>query len=924
MTEGVRVRSIESRVSFAAGVLTSLLGFVVLIGWHAHATFLIKIDPAFEAMKYNTALGFLLSGLGLALANVSYTGIARILGGFVASMAFLTQLQNVFSLDFGIDQLLVKDYLGSISLSPGRMSPITAVCFFMAGFALCFATLATDGRSSMLAGILSAISLALGITALFGYFSDLEATYRWGGYVRIAEHTALGFTVLGIGIISLVWTREKAIGFPYWFPPATMVFFWIIAFRLWQALDATEKHGVLPETVLGLTFLMGLVIALVIDFAQRERLQAREIEATNARLEEAIARQREVDNALRESENRFKSIYESSHDAIVLFADKTFLDCNRKTLEVFGFDDKEEFLGRDPMDISPPFQPDGQDSFSAARKYIRTVLMQGEYRFEWMHRRKNGEVFPAEVLASVFELDGKKIVQGTIRDITSRKRAEEEIVKLIHAVEQSPVSVIITGKDGCIQYVNKKFCQLTGYAKEEAIGKNPNILKSGEQSQAFYRELWDTILSGKEWQGECHNKKKNDELYWENVSISSVKDARGEITHFVAVKEDITEKKRFLSALLESEERYRQFFATCSDAVILFDDATKRITDVNDAALRTYQYSREEFLALSITALSDDPVCCVQHIAETSEGKIHPVPSHFHKKKDGSVFPVEASQGAFMVKGRKVVFCIGRDISQHLENERKLRSAEKVAQISEKLAGLGTLTAGVCHETLNPLNIISMQVQMMLKHEKDNPALVEKLLKIMDEIKRIVKIMGTLMTFSRKPSTEVRSVRINDELESALTLVEKDLLLSNVAVVRDYQDSLPEIKIEPDEMRQVFLNLVNNAKYAMKSGGKLTLATRHVKTDTADYLRINIADTGSGIKKENLIKIFEPFFTTKPEGEGTGMGLPMAYSIIEKHGGTLGVESEEGKGTTFIIDLPVKKAEMDSLSFLPVKKANAD
>lgn len=768
------MRSIESRVSFAAGVLTSLLGFVVLIGWHAHATFLIKIDPAFEAMKYNTALGFFLSGLGLALANVSYTGIARILGGFVASMALLTQLQNVFSLDFGIDQLVVKDYLGSMSLSPGRMSPITAVCFFMSGFALCFATLATDGRSSTLAGILSTISLALGITALFGYFSDLEAAYRWGGYVRIAEHTALGFIVLGIGIISLVWAREKAIGFPYWFPPATMVFFWIIAFRLWQALDATEKHGVLPETVLGLTFLMGLVIALVIDFARKERLQTR------------------------------------------------------------------------------------------------------------------------------------------------------EIVKLIHAVEQSPVSVVITGKEGCIQYVNKKFCQLTGYAKEEVIGKNSHILKSGEQSQAFYRELWDTILSGKEWQGEFHNKKKNDELYWENVSISSVKDARGEITHFVAVKEDITEKKRFLEALLESEERYRQFFATCSDAIILFDDATKRIMDVNDAALKIYQYSREEFLALAITVLSDDPVCCVQHIAETSEGKVHPVPIHFHRKKDGSVFPVEASQGAFTVKGRKVVFCIGRDVSRRLEEERKLRSAEKVAQISEKLAGLGTLTAGVCHETLNPLNIISMQVQMMLKHEKDNPVLVEKLLKIMVEIKRIVKIMGTLMTFARKPSTEVRSVRINDELESALTLVEKDLLLSNVAVVRDYQDSLPEIKIEPDEMRQVFLNLVNNAKYAMKSGGKLILATRYVKTDTADYLRINIADTGSGIKKENLIKIFEPFFTTKPEGEGTGMGLPMAYSIIEKHGGTLGVESEEGKGTTFVIDLPVKKAEMDSLSFLPVKKANID
>ena len=488
VSDFARAHSMESRVSFSAGILTCLLGAVVLIGWHTHASFLIKIDPDFEAMKYNTALGFFLSGLGLALANVSYISVARILGGFVGLMALFTQIQNVFSLDFGVDQLAMKDYLGSMSLSPGRMPPITAICFFMTGFALCFASLEADRRWAMLAGILSAISLALGVTALFGYFADLEAAYRWEKYVRMAVHTAVGFTVFCIGILSLVWAREKTTGFPRGLPVATVVFFSVIAFRLWQALDVTEKQGVIPETVLGLILLMGLVIALVMDFARKERLQTREIS------------------------------------------------------------------------------------------------------------------------------------------------------KLVHALEQSPASVVITDKDGSIQYVNKKFCQLTGYAKEEAIGKNSRILKSGEQSRELYRELWDTILSGKEWQGEFHNKKRNGELYWENVLISSVKDEQGEITHFVAVKEDITGKKRSLEALSESEERYRQLFAASSEAIILFDDETKRIVDANDATLKLYQYSREEFLALSVTALSDEPVCCVQHFAETSDGTVRRVPIHFHKKKDGSVF----------------------------------------------------------------------------------------------------------------------------------------------------------------------------------------------------------------------------------------------------------------------------------------------
>ncbi|MBF0501752.1 MAG: PAS domain S-box protein [Candidatus Riflebacteria bacterium] len=138
--------------------------------------------------------------------------------------------------------------------------------------------------------------------------------------------------------------------------------------------------------------------------------------------------------------------------------------------------------------------------------------------------------------------------------LIERKKAEDELVKLVRAVENSPATVLITNNLGEIEYVNPKFCEITGYSAKEVLGKNPRILNSKEQPRAFYRNLWDTILSGNEWHGEFCNKRKNGELYWEQASISPIRDNLGNITHFVAVKEDITERRSILKALLEAKE----------------------------------------------------------------------------------------------------------------------------------------------------------------------------------------------------------------------------------------------------------------------------------------------------------------------------------------------------------------------------------
>jgi PAS domain S-box-containing protein len=178
--------------------------------------------------------------------------------------------------------------------------------------------------------------------------------------------------------------------------------------------------------------------------------------------------------------------------------------------------------------------------------------------FEAIHFRSDGSSFPAELRFCELEQDEQKRIFVIVRNIADRKRLENKLLYLSYAIEQNPASVVITDTDGKIEYVNPKFCEVTGYSREEAIGQNPRILKSGEQPPEVYQELWATITAGGEWRGEFHNKKKNDELYWELASISAIRDIEGNITKFLAVKEDITERKETETALQQAEAQLRQ------------------------------------------------------------------------------------------------------------------------------------------------------------------------------------------------------------------------------------------------------------------------------------------------------------------------------------------------------------------------------
>ncbi len=270
-----------------------------------------------------------------------------------------------------------------------------------------------------------------------------------------------------------------------------------------------------------------------------------------------ITERKRVEQIIKDSEYKYRTLVESANDAI-LIADASsgkIIEANKKAEKLLGRK-RDEIIGMHQKDIHPE-TPDGfyLDKFKEAAENIGGYLNKDVYV-----KHKNGKLTPVEVSNSVFTMGNSKLVQGIFRDISERIEAEGMIRKLSRAVEQSPNSIVITGLKGNIEYINPRFTDLTGYTWNEAIGKNPRILKSGYTEKEEYENLWESISSGNTWRGEFHNKKKNGELYWESASISPIINHRGEITHYLAIKEDITEKK-----IIEEELRVAKDKAEESD-----------------------------------------------------------------------------------------------------------------------------------------------------------------------------------------------------------------------------------------------------------------------------------------------------------------------------------------------------------------------
>ncbi|MBI2416758.1 MAG: PAS domain S-box protein [Ignavibacteriales bacterium] len=276
-----------------------------------------------------------------------------------------------------------------------------------------------------------------------------------------------------------------------------------------------------------------------------------ENESLTIRFDRDIFRHYIEEESLMISESRYRRLFESAKDGILILNAETgkIVDVNQFLIDLLGYS-KEKFVEKEIWEIG--FFKDVVANIDKFQE-----LQEKEYvRYENLPLETfAGRKINVEFVSNVYLENNKKVIQCNIRDITVRKHHEEELHKLSMAVQQSPASVLITDINGNVEFANAKVTAITGYELAEVMGKNSRIFSSGEMQHEEYKKLWDNISSGKEWRGEFRNKKKNGELFWERAAISPIVNEKGVITNYMAIKEDITENKKMLDELIMAKEK---------------------------------------------------------------------------------------------------------------------------------------------------------------------------------------------------------------------------------------------------------------------------------------------------------------------------------------------------------------------------------
>ena len=346
-----------------------------------------------------------------------------------------------------------------------------------------------------------------------------------------------------------------------------------------------------------------------------------------------------------------------------------------------------------------------------------------------------------------------------------------------------------------------------------------------------------------------------------------------------------------------SEEKFRRIFEVSKDMILVIDPGGE-ILDINPHGLKLLSSDGESLQGRSFQSfLSGD--ASWRQLREAIETVGFVSNTEITLKRTDGVTVRTLVSGSFdpgHTSGDGTFHLLIRDIEQ-----RRLME-EQIAQ-ADKLASIGQLSAGVAHEINNPLGIILGYTQLLLREEKAGSDRYEDLRIIEKHSKNCRSIVSDLLDFSRSSKPSPKMINLHQVIEEVLTFVEQHSGFGHVLVDRDFDPRLPAILLDEKRIKQVFINLVMNAKHAVGAEGSIRIRTKYNRA--GDRVRIMVIDSGHGISRENLPRIFDPFFTTKPTGEGTGLGLSVSYGIIKNHGGEIHVESKPGQGSIFTVVLPV-------------------
>jgi len=745
-----------------------------------------------------------------------------------------------------------------------------------------------------------------------------------------------------------------------------------------------------------------------------------------------VSASEEMKESLIKSEATLQTILQNSKVGIAILNNQfKYVYVNNEWCHLFGAN-LEEVIGRSPSDFTHP-----KDK-SVSNKKLEQLLNKeiDSYRIEKRFMRKDGTLFWGDLSVSAIEEQGNiSRIVGIISDITQRKESMEKIKKFSVAVEQSPAAILITDLDGNIEYVNNQFCKITGYSEDEALGQNPSILKSNYHSPEYYKKLWDTISCGKPWKGELYNQHKNGTYFWEEAVISPIVDEQNNILNYIAIKQDISEKKRIQQQLNKSEENlkeaqkianvghweydikndklswsdqiYRIYGVSPNNftptfekmAQLIHPDDTHRVKQLYFKSLRNKTKLKTTFRIFTqnnniryvvqqvTTSFADDgePLRSLGTLHDITEQKqtelalkrnetlfrsifntspagitifneegivlltnqssqkihgysanekigrpfylaLHPssieaikqkvteafsgATTYFEKEikfmhKDGHVVWVN-SVGSLLpgkIDGKKAIIVVNQDISHMKANKQELIELNAT---KDKFFSI------IAHDLKNPFHSILGISEVLLQQIEalDKGEIKELTGAIYNSGQNAYSLLENLLQWSSSQTGRIsfdpEPIILNNVLREVVNLIKGTATQKEVSI----NCQIPEqthIEADKNMLQTILRNLITNATKFTPRGGEIIISAKRPN----GYTQIRISDNGVGMTQEAMKKLFRIDHKNSETGteneKGSGLGLILCKEFVEKHKGSIWVQSSPGKGSTFSFTIPDKQ-----------------